>query len=67
MGTYGTLSSWSSEPDCGDYGTIKYLTELGTSKSLNSTYEVRDDSGNRIWSGSLDLEANSCIVVKLSE
>lgn len=55
-------------PDCGAAKTISVVKNIGTSKTKDLTWELRDQSGNALYSGtwsSTGLAEGSCDIIKI--
>lgn len=58
---------WSGAPTCGQSGSVGVTKSLGNSPSKSFSYSVKDNSGNEIWAGTLNLNAkNSCLETQLA-
>lgn len=49
-----------SEPTCGTSNTMSLELDLGSEKSKEFNYEIKDQNGTVRWSGVLDLSASQC-------
>lgn len=58
---------WTGAPDCGQNSSITVTKDLGESKSKAYEFEVKDQTGEVIWSGIRNWEANKCIKLELTE
>jgi hypothetical protein len=56
---------WTGPPECGQTGSTGVDKYLGRSKTRKYSYEVLDQTGFDVWSGSITFEANTCIKLHL--
>jgi len=66
VGSQGALMYWTSAPTCGQNSSITVTKDLGTVKSKTYTYKVIDQTGFEYWSGSLSVDANTCLKQQLN-
>ncbi|UPT67934.1 MAG: hypothetical protein M0D57_04535 [Sphingobacteriales bacterium JAD_PAG50586_3] len=66
IGSTATNVYWTSEPDCGQNGSISYTKNMGKSQSQTVTYSVVDDTNHEYWTNSITIEANTCKSVQLN-
>ncbi|PCJ81031.1 MAG: hypothetical protein COA49_06940 [Bacteroidetes bacterium] len=66
VGSQAVTMFWTGAPDCGQASSITITKDLGNNNSMQSTYEVRDDQGYVVWSGSINFQANTCIAIELT-
>ncbi len=57
---------YTVKPTCGENGSITYTKDLGKDKSKTVAYEVKDNTGLVLWSGNVDLKANTCVETELT-
>jgi hypothetical protein len=65
VGSCAATSFLPSAPTCGATSAITVVKNLGTSKTKNFTFLVKDDLGNDLWSGTSLFEANTCTSYEL--
>jgi len=66
VGSSAASVSYTSNPECGDYGAITVTRDLGKLKSKQYSYKIEDGiDGEVIWSGTINFEANSCLKIQL--
>ena len=65
VGSTAASVYWTSQPTCGDNGSITFDKSLGLVKSKSFSYQVTDDQGVTIWSGNINIDANSCSRLQL--
>jgi hypothetical protein len=65
VGSCATSVYYTSAPDCDAAGSITINKDLGTSKTKNFSYLIKDDLGSTISSGSLTFNANTCTATEL--
>lgn len=57
---------YTTNPNCGDNGTITVTRELGTSKTKQYAFKVEDPTdGEILWQGTITFEANTCTAYQL--
>lgn len=57
---------WTGAPDCGANGSINVTKDLGNAKSKTFTYKVIDNLGFTVESGILNISANNCENLQIS-
>jgi len=65
VGTQAAGVFWPAAPECGQDTTISVNQLLGSNTSRNYTYEVDDQTGSLVWSGSVTVNANQCMKLEL--
>ena len=66
VGSTATSQFWTAAPDCGDNASITITKDLGNATSLASTYEVIDNYGDVVWTGTVNFVANTCLQLELT-
>lgn len=56
---------WSSAPDCNQGGSLSFTKDMGTSKSMSESYQVKDQTGYVYWSGTVSYEGGKCKTMEL--
>ena len=67
IGTLGTTYYWNASPDCDQSGAISYIKNLGEEKIRSFSYSIKDQANVEYWSGTIELEANTCIAFQLTQ
>jgi hypothetical protein len=57
---------WNSAPSCGANGSITVEKDLGFSKSRAYNYSIVDNNNLELWSGSVTMDANTCLAFQLN-
>lgn len=67
VGTKPATAYSATEPNCGQSGLVTAIHHMGKSKTLSVKYEVYEAENplNLLFSGYVNLKANTCIKVKL--
>ena len=52
-------------PDCGEGGAVTVTKDLSNVKTQSYSYSVKDQTGFEYWGGTLNFNANTCLVLEL--
>jgi hypothetical protein len=66
IGSSATSVFWRTAPDCGDNGSITVTQDLGKNKRETFSLSVKDQDGYEYWKTPVDIQANSCLALKLT-
>lgn len=66
VGSSAATVYWANAPDCGNEGSVTVTEDLGRNKSQTFTLSVKDQDGFEYWNTKLNIEANSCLILKLN-
>lgn len=66
IGSSAATVFWPSAPDCGDNGSITVTQDLGKNKRGSFSLSVKDQDGYEYWKTSVDIQANTCLALKLT-
>lgn len=64
VGTTEADVYWTGQPECGASDAVSFKTTL-IDPSETHVYSVEDQDGDVYWSGTLDLNANTCLNTEL--
>ncbi|OFY21261.1 MAG: hypothetical protein A2W98_14870 [Bacteroidetes bacterium GWF2_33_38] len=56
---------WYSKPDCGSNASITATINLGKYETQAYDYEVKDQYGNILWEGTINVNADECQALEL--
>lgn len=65
VGSSAASVYFTGAPDCGKEGSMTITKDLGSSKKIAYPYYVTDNTGDTIFSGNLNFEANTCLQFEL--
>ncbi len=57
----------NSEPECGQKDVVSVSVNLKDEPTRHVGYEVKDEFGNIVWKGEANLEAKTCLKIKLDK
>ena len=67
VGSTATSVYWNSEPNCGQNATITHEQELGENKSQTYTYKIKDQRNHTYVEDIININADRCLIVKLTD
>ncbi len=67
LGNFPTDTYWTGVPSCGVSGNINYHLNLGTNKTQTISYEIWNEWQDISWTGSLNMLANTCHPVQITQ
>ena len=56
---------WDGEPKCDDNGIVKWTRDLGKTTSASISWSIRNENETLLYSGTLNMKANTCHKVKV--
>lgn len=56
---------FASQPDCGGLGAVSFSVDLGEEKAKTFPYKVLDQNDAVVWSGNIEIQANTCLGLEL--
>ena len=65
VGSSSSSIYYTTNPNCGDNGTITVTRDLGTSKTKQYAFKVEDPTDGDISGRTITFEANTCITYQL--
>lgn len=65
LGSASTTKYWDVEPECELSTTLKFDVEMNNNEKSLYIYEVLNQSGNVVWSGTVNFYANECHKIPL--
>jgi hypothetical protein len=66
VGSSASNVFWTAAPACGANSSITVTKDMGLSKTKSYTYSVVDGSGVTLWTGTVTLDANTCLAFQLT-
>jgi hypothetical protein len=66
VGSTSTSVFWTAAPTCGDNASITATKDLSNVKTQSYSYRVVDQTDYEYWSGTVNINANTCLQQELS-
>ncbi len=65
IGSQAASVYWTSAPNCEQTGIVSVTMFLGSFRTQDYNYEIKDQTGWTYWSGVITISANQCTTYQL--